>query len=234
MLTSSGVPWRRHSRPLFLKLPTNSFFFVSTDMIGSRAVRNPLACVLMYWNCASRSMCLLPSRVLLLGRRLDQALEITRKRRVLKRLRLAPAAQVADPSGRSRDVVPNIAQPVINRRARHTADPGHQADPTAAQCMRFQRDKPPAALLIQNRGHLPIALACRTRLRSSNHAATLCRSVPLVNPVQDIFSICGNFDSVIYGWALTALVMVRRFASPRKGLQEITVTVHLIPGLGAR
>ena len=32
---------------LFLKLPTNSFFFVSTEMTGSFAARNALACVLM-------------------------------------------------------------------------------------------------------------------------------------------------------------------------------------------
>src|SRR5271165_4350001 len=70
MLTSSGLPFGRHSRPLFLKLPTNSFFFVSTDMTGSFAARNALACVLIYRNCASRSMCLLPSRVLLLACRL--------------------------------------------------------------------------------------------------------------------------------------------------------------------
>src|SRR5450631_2383800 len=30
-LTSSGVPLRRHYRPLFLKLPTNSFFLVNRD-----------------------------------------------------------------------------------------------------------------------------------------------------------------------------------------------------------
>jgi DDE family transposase len=44
----SGLPLGRHSRPLFLKLSTNSFFFVSTEMIGSCAARNATACVLMY------------------------------------------------------------------------------------------------------------------------------------------------------------------------------------------
>ena len=37
----------RQSRPLFLKLPTNSFFFVSTEMTGSRAARNALAWALI-------------------------------------------------------------------------------------------------------------------------------------------------------------------------------------------
>ena len=31
----SGSPFGRNSRPAFLKSPTSSFFFVSTDMAGS-------------------------------------------------------------------------------------------------------------------------------------------------------------------------------------------------------
>ena len=41
-LTCSGWPWGRHSRPPFLKSPTNSFFFVSTEMTGwPRALEAP-------------------------------------------------------------------------------------------------------------------------------------------------------------------------------------------------
>ena len=36
------LPVGCHSRPLFLKLPTNSFFLVSTDTTGSPAPRSAL------------------------------------------------------------------------------------------------------------------------------------------------------------------------------------------------
>ena len=51
---------------MFAKLPTNSFFFASTEMTGSPDAWNALTCVLMYWNWASRSGCCLPSTVLAL------------------------------------------------------------------------------------------------------------------------------------------------------------------------
>src|ERR1035437_3141832 len=39
-LTASGDPLGRHSRPLFLKFLTSSFFLVSTEMTGSSAATN--------------------------------------------------------------------------------------------------------------------------------------------------------------------------------------------------
>src|SRR5260370_40491517 len=47
-LTSSGVPLGLHSRPAFLKLPTNSFFFVSTEMTGWPSVKKLPAFLLMF------------------------------------------------------------------------------------------------------------------------------------------------------------------------------------------
>src|SRR6476660_844602 len=35
--TSSGAPFGRHARPAFLKSPTSSFFFVSTEITGCLA-----------------------------------------------------------------------------------------------------------------------------------------------------------------------------------------------------
>ena len=90
--------------------------------------------------------------------RLDQALQIGLQRCILERLPLAPAAAPADAAGRRRDLAPNVEQPAIDRRACQPADPRHQADPTASQRLRLQRDKAPAALLIQDSSHLPIAL----------------------------------------------------------------------------
>ena len=111
--------------------------------------------------------------------RLDQALEIDHKGGILGCLPLAAAALLADPSGRSRNLVANVRKSVINRRSRQPADPGHQTDPAASQRLRFQGDKAPPALFIQNRRHLPISLPRGTRLRRSNHAATLRRCIPL-------------------------------------------------------
>jgi hypothetical protein len=41
------LPFGLRSRPLFLKLPTNSLRLVSTDMTGSSVARNAKTCVLM-------------------------------------------------------------------------------------------------------------------------------------------------------------------------------------------
>ena len=65
-LTRSGAPAGIHSTPLFAKLPTNSFFFASTEMTGSPVAWNAATCSLMYPNWASRSGCCLPSTVLAL------------------------------------------------------------------------------------------------------------------------------------------------------------------------
>src|SRR6516165_10692074 len=75
-------------------------------------------------------------------------------------------------------MVANVRKPVIDRRPRQSADPGHQADPAASQHSCFHRDKTPEALFIQNRRHLPITLACIACLRGPNHSATLRRSIP--------------------------------------------------------
>ncbi len=110
--------------------------------------------------------------------RLDQALEIAHKGCILGCFRLAPTPGPADTSRRSRHLVSNVANTVINRRSRQSADPGHQTDPAASQRMRFQADKPPSALFIQNRCHLPIALPYAARICRSNHPTTLRRWIP--------------------------------------------------------
>src|SRR5271165_6004408 len=69
--TPSGSPCLRQSRPAFLKSPTSSFFFVSTEIAGWFSVMAALTASLMTWNCASRSGLSAPSRVLLLACRLN-------------------------------------------------------------------------------------------------------------------------------------------------------------------
>ena len=68
--TLRGVPAGSHSAPPLAKLPTSSFFFVSTEMTGSAADWNAGTCALMYRNWASRSGCCFPSTVLALPCRL--------------------------------------------------------------------------------------------------------------------------------------------------------------------
>ena len=58
--TASGVPVGCHSCPAFLKSPTNSFFFVSTEITGCWRCRNAAAVALMCSNCALRSGCDVP------------------------------------------------------------------------------------------------------------------------------------------------------------------------------
>src|SRR4051812_35003431 len=69
--TSSGWPWGCHSRPPFLKSPTSSFFFVSTEITGCCSARAAETLWLMSANWASRSGWLLPSLVLRLACRLN-------------------------------------------------------------------------------------------------------------------------------------------------------------------
>ena len=63
-------PCGRSSRPPFLKSPTSSFFLVSTEMAGCRRAESARCASLMCSNCASRSGCWRPSRVLALACRL--------------------------------------------------------------------------------------------------------------------------------------------------------------------
>src|SRR3990172_8195715 len=53
--TVSGWPLGRQVRPAFLKSPTSSFFFVSTEIAGCPRIWNRRTNVLMYSNCAFRS-----------------------------------------------------------------------------------------------------------------------------------------------------------------------------------
>ena len=62
--TASGSPLRRSSRPPFLKSPTSSFFFVSTEIAGWPAAWKAFTAALICSNCALRSGLLAPSRVL--------------------------------------------------------------------------------------------------------------------------------------------------------------------------
>ena len=67
-LTFSGWPWGCHSCPGFLNSPTNSFFFVSTEITGWPPLdESARTCRLMYSNWALRSGCDVPSRVLRLA-----------------------------------------------------------------------------------------------------------------------------------------------------------------------
>src|SRR5712692_5671824 len=71
--TVSGWPVGRHVRPAFLKSPTNSFFFVSTEITGWPAAWNWRTCAVMWRNWASRSGWGGPSRVLRLACKLYPA-----------------------------------------------------------------------------------------------------------------------------------------------------------------
>jgi len=46
--TRSAFPLGSHLRPLFLKAPTSSFFFVSTEITGSPARRKAFTCITGY------------------------------------------------------------------------------------------------------------------------------------------------------------------------------------------
>src|SRR5215471_4784157 len=52
--TSIGRPFALHVRPPFLKAPTSSFFFVSTEITGSPLARKDPSCRLIYRNWVSR------------------------------------------------------------------------------------------------------------------------------------------------------------------------------------
>src|SRR5260370_13326532 len=53
--TAVGWPVGRHVRPAFLKSPTNSFFFVSTEITGWPAAWNWRTCAVMWRNWGSPS-----------------------------------------------------------------------------------------------------------------------------------------------------------------------------------
>jgi hypothetical protein len=109
---------------------------------------------------------------------------------------------------------------MIDGRTRQSADPRHQSDAAPSQRPRFQCHKTPAALLVQNRSHLTIALACGTFLLSPNHPTTLCRETPLVNPTRKLFFMCAvydsvyRFESVIYGRALSSRWLATSWCVP--------------------
>src|SRR3954453_4801371 len=94
--TASGWPLGRSSRPPFLKSPTSSFFFVSTEIAGWPAVWQAFTCALMYSNWASRSGWLVPSRVLRLACRLKPS------RRSSRPTSFWPAAKPRSVSARAR------------------------------------------------------------------------------------------------------------------------------------
>src|SRR5918995_196267 len=71
--TVSGWPVGRQVRPAFLKSPTNSFFFVSTEITGWPAAWNWRTCAAMWRNWASRSGGGGPSRALRLACKLYPA-----------------------------------------------------------------------------------------------------------------------------------------------------------------
>src|SRR4051812_33284428 len=94
--TASGWPLGRNSRPPFLKSPTSSFFFVSTEIAGWPAVWQAFTCALMYSNWASWSGWLVPSRVLRLACRLKPS------RRSSRPTSFWPAAKPRSVSARAR------------------------------------------------------------------------------------------------------------------------------------
>src|SRR3954471_13102200 len=94
--TASGWPLGRSSRPPFLKSPTSSFFFVSTEIAGWPAVWQAFTRALMYSNWASRSGWLVPSRVLRLACRLKPS------RRSSRPTSFWPAAKPRSVSARAR------------------------------------------------------------------------------------------------------------------------------------
>src|SRR6516162_1841310 len=114
----------------------------------------------------------------------DQTFEIVQKSWILERLLLAPTAALADTSGRGHHMIAKVSKSVINRRSRQPGNPRHQTDAATPQRLGFQGDKAPTALFVEDRCHLAISLACRSRLRSSNHAAI--ERFPRVNPLQAI------------------------------------------------
>ncbi len=105
-------------------------------------------------------------------RRFDQSLQIGHKRPILRRVALAPGAWLANPSGRSRDLVREVPKSPVDRGARQAADPRHRAHPAMSQRLCFQRNKAAAALFIQNRCHLTIASPCLANPRKSSRNST--------------------------------------------------------------
>src|SRR5947207_6757267 len=61
--TSSGSPCGCPSRPAFLKSPTSSFFFVSTEITGCLRSWNASTTAVICSHCALRSRWELPSRL---------------------------------------------------------------------------------------------------------------------------------------------------------------------------
>ena len=98
-------------------------------------------------------------------RRCDQRSEIGHKRGIRRGFGLAPGTRPAHTSGRSRELVPNVRHSAVNGGARQTTDLRHRTHPAMAQQPGLQRHKPPSALLIQHRRHLPIASSCRAHLQ---------------------------------------------------------------------
>jgi hypothetical protein len=66
--TLVSSPLACHSRPLFLKVPSSSFFLQSTEMIGLPSCSNCSHRSLICANWASRSSCEFPSMVFLFAR----------------------------------------------------------------------------------------------------------------------------------------------------------------------
>src|SRR3954471_17807951 len=159
--TSSGEPFGRHARPAFLKSPTSSFFLVSTEITGSPAASARVTCALMKANCASRSGCRPPSRVLALALqlvgepaqalagpaqrrfriaargRLDQGLESRPQLRIGLDRGLAARARPTQPAPRPRALVGQVLEPAPDGARRQAGDLSHCRDAAIAGGLRF-------------------------------------------------------------------------------------------------
>jgi len=111
-------------------------------------------------------------------RRLDQTLQLGQQASILRCLLLPATTCPADAAERHRRGMAKVRQSLVNRRARQTGHPRHQADAAAAQGARLQGGKAPPALLAQNRRHRPISPPRRARLRCSDHDAKLRHAIP--------------------------------------------------------
>src|ERR1035437_4007660 len=122
--TSSGEPFGRHSRPAFLKSPTNSFFFVSTEISGL-----PIA----------------PRR------RRDQRAQIIEKTRIHIHQGLASATRPTDSLCIRLLAAAQFLERAPNGAARDPGGARYRADPSATARQGLGRRKTPPSALVQHR-----------------------------------------------------------------------------------
>ena len=119
--TSSGLPFRCHSRPPFLKSPTSSFFLQSTEITGQPAATAAFAAWLMCWNWASRSGWEAPPWFLTFG--LQRVAKQPHQHRHRREVRLRGPSRAA----RTSDLTHTLGSPPQKRLRDHPGCPRQSA-----------------------------------------------------------------------------------------------------------